>query len=108
MARGISLHVGLDRVDPKHYDGWNGQLLACEFDAHDFARLAQSAKFETRTLLTARAKSAAFINSITRAANQLKSGDLFLLTYSGHGGQVPDRNGDEKDGLDETWVPFTV
>lgn len=25
------------------------------------------------------------------------------MTYSGHGGQVPDANGDEPDGEDETW-----
>jgi hypothetical protein len=35
MARGISLHIGLNRVDPDHYDGWDGALTACEFDAED-------------------------------------------------------------------------
>ena len=30
-----------------------------------------------------------------------------LLSYSGHGGQVPDQNGDDpNDGLDETWCLF--
>jgi hypothetical protein len=29
-----------------------------------------------------------------------------LLTYSGHGGQIPDVNGDEADQQDETWVLF--
>lgn len=104
MARGISLHIGLNRVDPKHYDGWDGRLLACEFDARDFERLASGIGFQTRTILSARAKSEAIINYITKAATQLVSGDLFLMTYSGHGGQVPDRNGDEKDGKDETFV----
>lgn len=36
----------------------------------------------------------------------LKAGDLFFLTYSGHGGQVPDLNGDEADKKDETWCLF--
>ena len=32
---------------------------------------------------------------------------MFLLTYSGHGSQVPDKNGDEtEDGYDETWVLY--
>ncbi len=106
MARGISLHVGLNRVDPRHYDGWDGKLLACEYDARDMARLAKAATFRTRTLLTPKATSEAFINAITKSATELKTGDFFLLTYSGHGGQVPDRNGDEEDGKDETLVLY--
>ena len=31
-ARGVSLHIGLNSVDPKHYGGWSGDLVACEFD----------------------------------------------------------------------------
>jgi hypothetical protein len=29
-----------------------------------------------------------------------------VITYSGHGGQLPDMNNDEEDGLDETWCLF--
>ena len=29
----------------------------------------------------------------------------WYLSYIGHGGQVKDRTGDEKDGMDETLVP---
>ncbi|HMV50006.1 MAG TPA: caspase family protein [Blastocatellia bacterium] len=106
MPKGISLHIGLNKVDPAHYDGWNGALTACEFDAKDMAALAKAQKFKTKTLLTAQATADAVITAVTDAANQLKAGDFFLFTYSGHGGQVPDKNGDEKDGLDETWVLY--
>lgn len=34
MAQGISLHTGLNVVDPAHYDGWSGPLNACEADAY--------------------------------------------------------------------------
>jgi len=33
------------------------------------------------------------------------SGDSLFLHYSGHGGQTPDKNGDEDDGYDETIFP---
>ncbi|PAV15399.1 peptidase C14 [Pyrrhoderma noxium] len=37
-----------------------------------------------------------------------KEGDRFVFHFSGHGGQVPDTNGDEDDGLDETIYPVDV
>ena len=42
MAKGIALHIGLNSVDPKRYEGWSGPLNACEADANDMADLAQS------------------------------------------------------------------
>ena len=28
--RALSLHIGLNKVDPGHYAGWDGELFACE------------------------------------------------------------------------------
>ena len=49
---GISLHLGLNSVDPKHYGGWSGDLVACEFDANDMAAIATNAGMNGSTLLT--------------------------------------------------------
>jgi hypothetical protein len=106
MARGISLHVGLNKVDPVHYQGWDGELTACEADAMDMASIARSEGFETRTLLTARATRRAVESSLELASSLLDEGDIFLLSYSGHGGQLPDQNGDEQDYFDETWCLY--
>ena len=106
MARGMSLHVGLNAVDPEHYDGWDGALTACELDANDMESLAQSRGFETTKLLTGDATAEAILSSIQSAASELESGDIFFLTYSGHGGQVPDGDDEEADSSDETWVAF--
>jgi hypothetical protein len=107
MARGISLHVGLNTVDPAHYDGWDGALTACEFDANAMESIARSRGFEATKLLTKEASSDAVKSAIERAAAELDSGDFFLVTYSGHGGQVPDRNDEEEsDRTDETWVLY--
>ena len=106
MARGISLHIGLNRVDPAQYDGWDGALAACEFDANDMKAIADDRGFDSGILLTEQATADAITSAIGRAAQELGPGDFFLCTYSGHGGQVPDRNGDEEDRSDETWVAF--
>lgn len=103
MAKGLALTIGLNAVDPKHYQGWSGELNACEADADDMTDIARSRKFTVQRLLTRRATRSAVLGGLARAAKTLKSGDILLLSYSGHGGQVPDRSNDEPDGQDETW-----
>jgi len=104
MPTGMSLHVGLNAVDPKQYGGWDGKLKACEADAKDMIALAKKMKFKTKALFTADATAEAAIAEIAKAAKRLTTGDMFFFTYSGHGGQVPDKNGDEPDRMDETFV----
>jgi len=99
----LSLHIGLNTVSPAHYAGWSGELFACEADADDLRAIAATKGMTPTVLLTAQATRAAVLGAMRQAARTLKSGDFFLLTYSGHGGQVPDTNGDEKDRQDETW-----
>ena len=106
MAKGLSLHIGLNAVDPNGYDGWSGVLVACENDANDMAGIASAQGFTPQVLLTTAATAPAVTQAIEDAAKTLDAGDTFLLTYSGHGGQVPDMNGDEIDGVDETWCLY--
>jgi len=106
MTKGISLHVGLNAVDPGKYAGWAGPLNACEADAGDMRLIAESRGFDATTLLTADATRDAVIGAIATAADALDAGDIFFMTMSSHGGQVPDQNGDEPDGLDETWCLY--
>ncbi len=106
MAKGIALTLGLNSVDPKHYGGWSGELNACEADAEDMASIAKGKKFQLTKLLTKAATRARVMAQINKAARTLKSGDIFMLSYSGHGGQLPDMNNDEPDAQDETWCLF--
>jgi hypothetical protein len=104
--KGIALTIGLNSVDPGHYAGWSGDLKACEFDANDMAEIARKSGFEVKTLLTEDATRDNVKGEISDVASELKSGDMFMLCYSGHGGQIVDLNDDEYDHRDETWCLY--
>jgi metacaspase-1 len=105
-AKGVSMHIGLNGVSGAAYGGWDGPLAACEFDAKDMAVIAKSRGMQSTVLLTKKGTRANVLDGMRSAAKALKAGDLFLLTYSGHGGQVPDVSGDEADKQDETWCLY--
>ena len=51
MAKGVSIHIGLNAVDPEHYSGWDGALAGCENDARDMEALAKALEYEPRTVI---------------------------------------------------------
>jgi hypothetical protein len=106
MGKGLALTIGLNSVNPKHYGGWSGELNACEADAEDMANIVRTKKFRVKTLLTKAATRRQVTNQIAKAAKTLRAGDIFMLSYSGHGGQLPDLNNDEPDAQDETWCLY--
>jgi len=105
-AKALSLNIGLNSVSAAAYEGWTGPLAACEFDANDMAALARSQGMKARVLLTKKGTRANILAAIRSAAKSLRAGDLFFLTFSGHGGQVRDVTGDEADKQDETWCLY--
>lgn len=104
MPKGISINIGLNFVDPDAYNGWNGQLAGCINDARDMNQIATQLGYDATLLTDAEASASGVSRAIGEAARQLASGDICLVTYSGHGGQINDVTGDEPDGKDETWV----
>ena len=106
MTKAIALTIGLNAVDPAHYGGWSGDLIACENDANDMTDIAKTQGFTVTTLLTKAATRAKVIAQVKKATRLLSAGDIFLFTYSGHGGQLPDKNSDEEDAMDETWCLY--
>ncbi|HLL12206.1 MAG TPA: caspase family protein [Rubrivivax sp.] len=105
-SKALSLHIGVNLVDPTAYGGWDGPLSACEFDARDMATLARSKGMQPTVLMTKKATRAATLAALRKASKSLQPGDFYFLTYSGHGGQVPDTNRDEPDRKDETWCLY--
>lgn len=102
IMTGISLHIGLNYVNPAAYGGWDGELNACVLDSQDMEIYARGKGFKTQMLHDSQATASTVLSIIRAAASQLVKGDIFALTYSGHGGQVPDPR--EDDGRNETWV----
>jgi anti-sigma28 factor (negative regulator of flagellin synthesis) len=114
MAKGYALCIGLNKVSTVHYGGWDGALSVCEKDARDIKNIAVKMGFTADILLTKDATSTNVLSKIDQAAATLKSGDIFFLYYSGHGGnEIPDINkdeieelADEVDGYDESWCCY--
>jgi metacaspase-1 len=72
-VRGISLHIGLNRIDPSHY-GTDGWLAGAENDANAMQQLAVAIGYRTSVLLTASARADAILATIRDAASQLTAG----------------------------------
>lgn len=106
-GKAIALCVGLNGVDKDHYAGWPGTLFGCESDAADMAHIAEKSGFQTTKLLTANATRDAVLKQIRDAAATLKSGGIFMITYSGHGDEIPDPQAPPDDGgMDQTWCLY--
>ena len=104
--QGVAIHIGLNKVDPDCYGGWNGALKGCINDARSMEAITSGLDYSVTTLLDEDATAQAVLDAITGSADSLSSGDILVLTYSGHGGQVQDTSGDESDSQDETWVCY--
>jgi len=104
---GYAYTIGMNHLDPDHY-GIVDDLPGCEFDANDMAEIAKSQGMEVITNLSSQATRGNVLANLATLATKLKSGDFLLVSYSGHGGQIPDSivGGDESDGLDETWLLY--
>jgi uncharacterized caspase-like protein len=90
------------------YPGTGMDLKGCVNDAHDWAQELQKRGFTVATLLDTQATKAAMVQGMGSLIEQAQSGDLLVITYSGHGTYAPDMEGDEVDGLDEALCPHDI
>lgn len=111
MPKSYSLHIGVNNVDPAHYCNWTGKLEFCEADARYYFYIAGEQQIENRMLFLfeephPQPTSKNLDDYLTTHSKILDAGDFLFITYSGHGGQVPDKNRDEVNGQDETWCLY--
>lgn len=99
----LAICVGLDRVDPDAYDGWDGECPGADLDIHRQAVKCHRAGFDGVTVLFNESARPAYLKPVfEEACDVLGPDDLFALIFSGHGGSWRDLDGDEEDGRDET------
>ena len=101
-----SLHIGLNSVAATHYEAGAGRSAAASSTPTTWRLSRARAGWRPKVLLTKNATRAKVLAGIRAAATRLKKGDMFFLTYSGHGGQVRDVTGEEEDSRDETWCLY--
>ena len=104
-----ALLIGINDYAPAGPGG--PDLQGCVPDVQDVAHTLNAlgivpAKPGTLRILTdVRATRTNILNGLKWLLTKVKKGDLIIFYYSGHGSQLPDLEGDEIDGKDETLCP---
>lgn len=110
-ASSFSLHIGINGVDTNHYQQWDGRLQGCENDALFYHQLAQKEGCKVSKILlnsdhSNKPTSTNVLAFLDYSISELNAGDNLIITYSGHGGILEDKNFDEHDFQDETWCLY--
>lgn len=101
LYAGYSLHIGMNRVLPSAYDGWNGYLNGAVADAESMLDIARMNDYNITILLNEQATRARVTDELERLCEITMPGDVAFISYSGHGSSLPDTQGDESDLKDE-------
>lgn len=91
-----------------NYPGTHMDLAGCVNDANDWAQELGNRGFSVTKLLDEQATKAAMTEGFKTIIGGASSGDVIVITYSGHGTYVPDLDGDEADKLDEALCPYDL
>ncbi|HEY0740326.1 MAG TPA: S8 family serine peptidase [Chryseosolibacter sp.] len=107
MATGFSLHIGVNQTDEKHYPGLS-TLAGAVYDAFFWRDFAKSLGYQTRLLTDEEAKSETVLETMRAIKNQMRPGDIFLVTYAGHGGYMENdkQQGLNREPYNQTWCLY--
>lgn len=99
-----ALVIGLGQQEDKAWGKINGDK-----DVAYVEEMLKNAKFKNgniKRLVNRQATKAAIVDAFKSLAMQSERGDVVYVHFSGHGQQMKDVHHDEKDGLDECWIPY--
>ena len=96
-----------------NYVGTNNELYGCINDVANIQnKLKTQYGFNNILIMTdntsKKPTKANILDELKKLLTNANSGDKLFLAFSGHGTSIKDRNGDEKDGLDEMFVPLDL
>ena len=97
-----ALVIGLGEQQDKAWNKINGDK-----DVPLVQGMLKNAGFKlVTTLVNRQATKTGIIGAFRKMTAFCKQGDVVYIHYSGHGQQMADVHNDEKDGLDECWIPY--
>ena len=97
-----ALVIGLGEQQDKAWNKINGDK-----DVALVEGMLKRAGFKrVTTLVNRQATKTGIVGALKRMAASCRQGDVVYVHYSGHGQQMTDVHDDEKDGLDECWIPY--
>lgn len=97
-----ALVIGLGEQQDKAWNKINGDK-----DVPFVQAMLKNAGFKSvTTLVNRQATKVGIVRAFKRMMASCKHGDVVYIHYSGHGQQITDVHNDEKDGLDECWIPY--
>ena len=97
-----ALIIGLGEQHDKAWNKINGDK-----DVPLVQGMLKSAGFKSvTTLVNRQATKTGIIGAFRKMTASCKQGDVVYIHYSGHGQQMTDVHNDERDGLDECWIPY--
>ena len=97
-----ALVIGLGEQQDKAWNKINGDK-----DVPFVQAMLKNAGFKSvTTLVNRQATKTGIVGAFKRMTASCKHGDVVYIHYSGHGQQMTDVHNDERDGLDECWIPY--
>lgn len=99
-----ALVIGIGQQEDKAWGKINGDK-----DVAYVAEMLKGAMYKEENitrLVNRQATKVGIIGAFKRMVASCRQGDMVYIHYSGHGQQMKDVHNDEKDGLDECWIPY--
>lgn len=102
QPKGYAILIGTESTTAGNYPSFTGISIAADISM--MQRICEANNYKTIVMQNNSATFAKVMDSINAIGSRVKNGDYFLFYFSGHGDIKPDKNKDEKDGMDEVLV----
>ena len=99
-----ALVIGIGQQEDKAWGKINGDKDVVYVEA--MLKAAKYKEVNITRLVNGQATKNGIVKAFKGLVSQCKVGDIVYVHYSGHGQQMKDVHNDEKDGLDECWIPY--